>query len=332
MNLENLYRLVRNGHVHAQGIVDTVPDPLLVLDQNLYVESASRAFCETFKVARDETIGRHLYELGNGQWDIPELRRLLEEVIPKSTAIVEYEVEHDFPSIGRRTMLLTARRLFHPDNIARTLLLSIVDATERRKRDAEKDLLLGELRHRIKNLLAMVLAMARQTSAKDRSGEEYRDAFLNRFNALARAHDLAFSEGNEVGLHELVERTLEPYAVNPTTVVVEPGPAVAFASGQILSLSLILHELATNALKHGALSAPKGQVRVRWDVQEAIDRRLRLAWQERGGPLVEPPASPGFGTRLIEFTAARDLGGRAELNYAPAGLEVQIVAPLGPVS
>nr|WP_234841269.1 PAS domain-containing protein [Sinorhizobium meliloti] len=100
----------------------------------------------TLKVGRDETIGQHLYELGNG-WDIPELRRLLEEVIPKSTAVVDYEVEHDFPSIGRRTMLVSAHRLFHPDNNSRTLLLSIVDATERRQLEAEKDVLLGELRH-----------------------------------------------------------------------------------------------------------------------------------------------------------------------------------------
>jgi hypothetical protein len=180
------YRVMRNEHVQAQGIVDTVADPLLVLDRDLCVETASRAFYDTFKVGRDETIGQHLYELGDGQWDIPELRRLLEDVIPKSSAVLDYEVEHDFPGLGRRTMLLSARRLFHPDYISRTLLLSMVDATERHKREAEKDLLMGELRHRIKNLLAMVQAMALQTSAKGRSGEEYRDAFLGRFNALVR--------------------------------------------------------------------------------------------------------------------------------------------------
>ena len=88
MNLEDLYRLLRSEHVQAQGIVDTVPDPLLVLDQDLCVVTASRAFFETFPVGRDETLGRHLYELGDGQWDIPELRHLLEEVIPKSTAVI----------------------------------------------------------------------------------------------------------------------------------------------------------------------------------------------------------------------------------------------------
>jgi two-component sensor histidine kinase len=321
MNLEDLYRRLRNSHVEALGIVDTVPDPLLVLDQNLYVRTASRAFFTTFKVTRDETIGQHLYELGNRQWDIPELRRLLEEVIPKSTAVVDYEVEHDFPSIGRRAMLVSAHRLFHPDNNSRTLLLSIVDATERRQHEAEKDVLLGELRHRLKNLLALVQAMARQTTAVGRSGEEYRDAFLGRFNALVQAHDAAFSQDGETDLQEVVERMLEPYS-----------PTVSLASGQIMSLSLILHELATNAIKYGALTTPTGKIRVRWEVKEASAPSLRLVWQESGGPPVAPPASSGFGTQLIEFAVNRELGGRVELNYAPAGLAVEIVVPLGPVS
>jgi two-component sensor histidine kinase len=303
-----------------------------VLDQNLYVRTASRAFFTTFKVDRDETIGQHLYELGNRQWDIPELRRLLEEVIPKSTAVVDYEVEHDFPSIGRRAMLVSAHRLFHPDNNSRTLLLSIVDATERRQHEAEKDVLLGELRHRMKNLLALVQAMARQTTAVGRSGEEYRDAFLGRFNALVQAHDAAFSQDSETDLQEVVERTLEPYTTGPTGFLVESGPAVSLASGQIMSLSLILHELATNAIKYGALSTPTGQIRVRWEVREASAPSLRLVWQESGGPPVAPPASSGFGMQLIEFAVSRELGGRVELNYAPAGLVVEIVAPLGSVS
>jgi PAS domain-containing protein len=138
MNLEDLYRVIRDEHVQVKGIVDTVADPLLVLDRDLCVLTASRAFYETFKVARDDTIGRHIYELGAGQWDVPELRHLLEDVIPKSTAVIDYEVEHDFPNVGRRTMLLSARRLFNPENNTRTLLLSMVDATERRKREAEQ--------------------------------------------------------------------------------------------------------------------------------------------------------------------------------------------------
>jgi PAS domain-containing protein len=204
VNLEDLYRLLRSEHVQAQGIVDTVPDPLLVLSQDLCVMSASRAFFETFRVGRDETLGRSLYELGGRQWDIPELRHLLEEVIPRSTAVIDYEVQHDFPGVGRRTMLLSACRLFHPDNNSTTLLLSIEDATERRRKEEEKDLLLGELRHRTKNLFALVQALANQTEAEGRTGAEYRDAFLGRFAALVRAQDLTASAGNGGDLAGLV--------------------------------------------------------------------------------------------------------------------------------
>lgn len=330
MNVEDLYRLLRTSHIQAQGIVDTISDPMLVLDQSLCVQAASRSFFETFKVDRYETIGQPIYELGNGQWDIPELRLLLQQVIPKSTAVVNYEVEHDFPALGRRTMLLTARTLFHPDNASHSLLLAIVDATDRYRRDAAKDMLFGELRHRMKNLLGVAQSIARQTAVEGRSAEEYRDAFLGRFGALVEAQELAFSEQHE-GLGALVERILAPYASRPEVVLIEPGPAVELDSRTIMSLSLVLHELATNATKYGALSVPAGQVRVGWQVEEA-GSRLRLNWAESGGPPVAPPASTGYGTRLIESAATYNLGGQVQQNYAVSGLETEIVIPLGKAS
>jgi PAS domain-containing protein len=93
MNLEDIYRLLRGEHVQAQGIVDTVQSPLLVLDQDCCILNASRSFFETFKVNRDETIGHSLFKLGNGQWDMPELRLLLRDVVPKSVVVEGYEVD-----------------------------------------------------------------------------------------------------------------------------------------------------------------------------------------------------------------------------------------------
>jgi two-component sensor histidine kinase len=313
--------------VQAQGIVDTVQSPLLVLDQDCCILSASRSFFETFKVNRDETIGQSLFKLGNGQWDIQELRLLLRDVVPKSVAIEGYEVEHDFPGLGRRRMILTARKLFHPDNNSTTLLLSMEDATTRLQREEERELLLGELRHRVKNLLGVVLALARQTEAAGRTGEEYRDAFLGRFEALVQAHALTSMEGGNGDLHGLVSSSLRPYTADPTMITVAPGPAVTLAPAQILPLALILHELATNAIKYGALSAPRGRVEVDWEV-DPDERRLRLHWRELGGPPVKSPARRGFGSRLIDFTATRELGGTAELTFAPDGLTATIEIPL----
>ena len=329
MNLEDLYRILRTTHVQAQSVVDTVREPLLVLDRDLCVVAASRSFFEAFRVGRDETIGRPLRELGGGQWDILDLRHLLEEVIPRSVAVEGYEVEHEFPHLGRRAMLLSARKLFHPDNTGTTLLLAVEDVTERRRVEHERELRFGELRHRVKNLLAVVQALARQTEVEGRSGAEYRDAFLGRLEALVQAHELAFGTDG-VDLATLVGRTLEPYAGERAAVAVPAGPAVTLAEAKVRALALVLHELATNAVKHGALSAPAGRVRVGWEVGEADGvSRLRLRWEERGGPPVAPPVSRGFGTVLIEHVAMDELGVRPELTFAPEGLEAEITVLLG---
>ena len=193
MDLEDLYRLLRSEHAQAQGIVDTLEEPLLVLDQSGCVLTANRGFYETFRVARDDTVGRSLFHLGNGQWDIPELKRLVREIIPRSTAVVGYEVTAEFPTIGRRTMLVSARRLVHPDNNSTSILILFEDVTDRQQRDAQKDILLAETRHRMKNLLAIVRSLASQTEVEGRSAKEYRNAFLGRFQAVAEAETLALA-------------------------------------------------------------------------------------------------------------------------------------------
>lgn len=327
LDMEDLYRLLRTGHVQAQGIVDTVATPLLVLNESLCVQAASRSFFETFKVDRYETIGQQLYELGNGQWDIAPLRQLLLEVVPKATALIDYEVEHDFPDLGRRTMLLTARTLHHPDNGSRSMLLSIADVTDRYRRDAAKDLVFGELRHRMKNLLSVIQAMARQTTTAGRSAEEFRNDFLGRFEALIGAQSLAFAEDEAVSLLTLLERVLAPYMGQADTIEIEPAPAVMLTSPQATSLGLVMHELGTNAAKHGALSVAAGQVRVSWQLEDH-DRRFRLTWAERGGPPVSPPHTSGYGSRLIQSATIHGLGGQVEQDYAQDGLRVEIRIPL----
>ncbi|WP_363246158.1 HWE histidine kinase domain-containing protein [Mesorhizobium sp.] len=328
VNLEDLYRILRTGHVQAQGIVDTVPVPLLVLDSALCIQSANRAFFRTFKVERYETIGKHIYELGDGQWDIPELRRLLTEVIPKTTAVIDYKVEHDFPGIGQRTMLVTARTVFSPDDVSTTMLLSFADATERTRREAEFEVLFGELRHRMKNLLGLVRALANQTKAEGVSGEEYRDAFLGRLTAIIDANEQGFIGGGDGSLEAPVVRTLEPFAVSSDAVEIDRGPPVYLNAKQLMSLGLALHELATNALKYGALSKAGGQVHVRWVIEQGDDRLLRLTWSESGGPGVTPPVSTGYGTQLIQYAVAYDLGGKVEPSYATTGLNVEMAIPL----
>jgi two-component sensor histidine kinase len=299
-----------------------------VVDQAGCVLTANRGFFETFRVERDDTLGHSLFTLGNRQWDIPELRGLLIDIIPKSTAILGYEVNADFPAIGRRTMLVSARRLVHPYNNSTSVLILFEDATERRRSEAQNDILLAETRHRMKNLLAVVRALATQTAVEGRSGEEYRDAFLGRFEALIRAEDFALAGSAEPDLSALVEQALGP--AGPERCRVDPGPPVRLKKSQVVPISLILHELVANAWKYGALSRLGGFARLTWSVAPEAGRSvLHLNWHEENGPPVIAPTHSGFGSRLIEFSAEQSLGGTAELKYEATGLRVHVTAPMG---
>src|SRR5687768_12293835 len=127
---------LRAIETYAQDIVDTVREPLLILDKTLRVQSGNRAFYQTFRVSRDETENRLIYELGNGQWDIPDLRTLLEDIVPTSSVFNDFELEHDFPVLGRRVMLLNARKL-QAGHHGELLVLAMEDVTERRRSEAD---------------------------------------------------------------------------------------------------------------------------------------------------------------------------------------------------
>lgn len=130
------------SRAYAESIVATVRGPLVVLDPDLRVVSANRAFYRQFKVSAEQTERRLIYEVGNGQWDIPKLRQLLEKILPKHSTFEEFEVEHDFPTVGRRVMLLNARRLEQPPTQRGRILLAMEDVTESRgqSRSVKKDL------------------------------------------------------------------------------------------------------------------------------------------------------------------------------------------------
>ena len=126
------FKDIEDARALAQAIVDTVREPLLVLDGDLRVLAVSRSYYLTFRVDRQDVLGRPLYALGDGQWQIPALRILLEKIIPERAAMDAFEVEHEFPMIGRRVMLLNARAVFYADHSQTTLLLAFEDVTERR--------------------------------------------------------------------------------------------------------------------------------------------------------------------------------------------------------
>ncbi|RWX58817.1 PAS domain-containing protein, partial [Mesorhizobium sp. M4B.F.Ca.ET.089.01.1.1] len=242
---------VNEARIYAEAIVGTVRQPLLVLNAELHVQSANAAFYELFRVAAKDTLGSLLYGLGNGQWDIPALRTLLDEVLSKNQEVTDYEVEHEFRDIGRRSMLLNARKLSQAAGREELILLAIEDITERRQSERHRKTLMSELNHRVKNTLAVVQSIASQTLGHASTLDEAREAFGARLINLANAQNILTRENwQSADLGDIVSDTVKPHAGGENRFRIE-GPPVRLAPGAALAVSMALHELTTNAAKYG---------------------------------------------------------------------------------
>jgi two-component sensor histidine kinase len=197
------------------------------------------------------------------------------------------------------------------------------------KEAAERQLLLSrELEHRIKNTLATVSAIANQTMQGD-AHAEVRLAFTDRLITLARAHDLLTKTSwSGAPIREVVEGGLAPHRTGRNRIDVS-GPDLELQPRQAVGLCLAIHELATNAIKYGALVSASGSIDVTWSNGDDTDPGFRFVWKESGGPEVkQPPADRmGFGTRLIERMLANDFNGKVKMTYAPIGVLCELVAP-----
>jgi two-component sensor histidine kinase len=238
------------------------------------------------------------------------------------------------------------------------------DITERKRWEEQQRLLIHELNHRVKNTLATVQSIASQSLRGAPSPGEARTALEARLLALSRAHDVLTRENWEsAGLREIVTQAMAPYTSGraglpqesvpqeiippesvPQAIVAQArapgprpragrfhihGPQVRLPPRMALALAMALQELATNAIKYGALSAEAGTVEIGWSVtDEAGLPRLHLRWEERGGPPVAAPTRRGFGSRLIERSLAQDLGGSVTLAFDPDGLTCTLEAPI----
>lgn len=203
-----------------------------------------------------------------------------------------------------------------------------MDATEKRQTEEEKDILIGELGHRIKNLMAVTRAIARRTEVEGRSAAEYRNDFLGRFDALGRSLAVSTRQ-TATDMADLVQAVMEPYLEDTNTITLKGETAIALQPRQAMSLGMILHEMATNALKHGALSVPGGHLHIAWSLAENEHGHpeVRLSWKESRGPETSAPEATGFGTRLIRFAIQHELGGQAELSYQRDGLVADLRFP-----
>jgi len=209
------------------------------------------------------------------------------------------------------------------DDTERQVAFAAVAASDRRQR-----LLVDELNHRVKNTLATVQSIARQSAKRAETAAEFVDLFESRLMALSLTHNALTRGGWETaGMIELLRQELGPY---PQEQIRLEGQEVALLPREALALAMVFHELATNAAKYGALSTQSGTVEVRWNTTLGLGGpRLSLDWIERDGPRVTPPTRRGFGSRLVEGSVAGELGGAAELMFAEGGFRARLAVPLG---
>jgi two-component sensor histidine kinase len=185
-----------------------------------------------------------------------------------------------------------------------------------------------ELAHRSKNLLAVVAAIATQTGRGSATIAEFRDKFSLRLHALAASHDLLVEGGwGGAKLDQLVRQQLAAFAEYGVGFDMT-GPAVTISASVAQTLGLALHELATNAAKHGAWSKPGGTVNIRWHVSEETERRLHVSWTEHGGPPVAVPVRTGFGHVVLEQIVAQSADGDVRIDYRPTGLQWSVSLPI----
>ncbi len=223
---------------------------------------------------------------------------------------------------------------YRPDGTPLNIAGISLDITDRKRIEEHHDLLAKELAHRVKNTLATVQSIIRHTLRTSISLKEAETTLDARIMALAAAHDVLIRDTWEgATLGDVVSVALRPFGAEQADRFRFDGPVVHLTSRVALAFAMALHELATNAVKYGALSTDAGSVLLTWDILDGIGSdRLRFRWQETAGPPVVPPTRTGFGSRMIERALAVEIGGAADIAYRPAGILFTAVAPLHGIS
>jgi len=272
--------------------------------------------------------------------------RPFDEVWAEAWQIIEPLVERAYA--GEPTFIedypLIVDRAGHPEQVYFTfcyspirdddgrvagMLDTVIETTPKVQAQQQASLINTELAHRIQNTLAVVNSICDQTFRSASSLDEARINFSRRLKALGQAQMvLTQSSWISAPMAAIIEGALVPHSTAPGEICAQ-GPPVNLSARQALSLSMAIHELATNSMKYGALSAPTGEVTVRWSLEPIDgDHCLRLRWTESGGPRVSPPERRGFGSRLIEEVLAHDFGGKVSVCYAPEGLRFELATKL----
>ncbi|CAN7186746.1 sensor histidine kinase [Rhizobium sp. LjRoot254] len=318
------FQTTEHAQTLAQAIMNTLPEPFLVLDDQFRVLAASAAFYRTFEVDPEQTIGCLLYALGDGQWDIPSLRVLLETIIPERTAMDGFEVEHDFPRIGRKTMFLNARQVVYEDHSKSTILLAIRDATvsrtiEREKDELQrqtqellrqKDVLLQEMEHRVANslqIIASILLIKARAVSSEETRKHLKDAHQRVMSVAEVQRHLHTSAGlDTVDVRSYLTKLCSSLGSSmigesqPIEIKVRADSG-AIGSDKAVSIGLIVTELVINAIKYAfPESKADAHIYVTYETNE-LDWKLTVSDNGVGQTASDVKGTgTGLGTAIVQ--------------------------------
>jgi two-component system CheB/CheR fusion protein len=311
------------AHNDLRNLFDSTQIATIFLDRDFRIRSFTPPATELFNLISSDC-GRPLTDIVS-KFKSHELRRDVETVLERGEPI-ERSVRR---SDGRADYLMRILPYRAHDHMVEGVIVTFVEITRILEAEAQQRAMVEELNHRVRNMLTVVNAIARQTLAQTQSPQEFAAAFEGRIQAMAASHSLLSRENwREVFLRDLITEQLKPHQLGPGERIEVNGPDVHLTPNAAVALGLVVHEFTTNAVKHGSLSQANGRVSIVWSIQDE-PTGLVLQWTEAGGPAAKKPARKGFGTTLIE-RELKQIGGNAKLGYKDTGFEATLSIPFDP--
>lgn len=306
-----------------RNLFESTQIAIVFLDQNLMIRTFTPAVTSIFKLISSDR-GRPLTDIVSTLDDEVELSRDIRSVF-ETGQLVQRRVRRQDHSATYLMRILPYR---DRKSAVEGALVTFVDVSILVEAEDRQRTLVEELNHRVRNMLTVVGAIAKKTLAQYPKPEEFSAAFLSRIQSMARAYSLVSQQQwGDVSLHELLLLEINAYGSGVSKRVTLEGPEVSLKPPSTLSMGMVIHELVTNAIKYGALSAENGVVHIKWH-RNAPKKQLVLLWQECDGPPVKPPKLIGFGTDLIDRELKGSLGGTARFEYPPDGAKVHMYIPM----
>jgi len=318
----------RTAQERFRHIVESSPGAIIGIDQDHHVALVNAQAERLFGISRSAALGASIFDLFPTAAH-KQIRTIIKQAAPAPTPPITWELTARHSVNGQFPVDIHASRLNTEDGILTIAFVS--DITERKRAERRQRLMMDELDHRVRNNLAVVLALSSQTMQQSSTLQDFEVAFKGRIAALARLHStLAQSRWEGTHVHELVMLALEGYVAQNSHRISIDGPDLIVPGRHGQSLCLALHELTTNAVKYGALSTTSGRVAVNWTIEPSHTggRSLTLSWKEFDGPKVTTPTRKSFGRTLIEESLPYELRAKSILSFLPDGVSCTIVAPL----